>query len=281
MKIETVRVTPEKAKKWLARNHPKNRPVSWHNVQAFVNDMASGNWKLTHQAIAFDGEGFLIDGQHRLHAVINSNATVTMLVAVNEDASFHDPIDRGRPRSVAMLSGISNSLSAACKILAAFESGSVQATNRGGVPMTVSEAMQVIDHHGKYNDMIQNEPKMKAIVGGLRAACIWMMPIEPKKTLEFLAKVQNGEMIQKGDPPYAYRNWRDRTAGITSMEMALAALNCLRYSIQGLQLASVYTGEMGYRASCAKRRVLRVPNTPGANQVAGVSWAVGKNEDVT
>src|SRR5271166_4925370 len=105
MRSEVVSVTPELAKRWLGKNHPGNRPVAWSRVASFANDMRDGNWKLTHQAIGFDGSDMLIDGQHRLEAVVQSGVTVQMLVVRNRVGDFHDPIDRGAPRSLALLMG--------------------------------------------------------------------------------------------------------------------------------------------------------------------------------
>ena len=153
MKLEIIKVTPDKAKKWLAKNHPHNRSVSWNRVEAFVNDMVAGNWRLTHQGIAFDGDGYLIDGQHRLHAVVNSGKAIEMAVVTNETAGFHDPIDRGAPRSVAMLAGMKVKVAASLKVLKHLESGSVTATGRA-VPMTVAECLEIAQHHQKWLDMI-------------------------------------------------------------------------------------------------------------------------------
>ena len=41
--------------------------------------------KVTHQCIAFDKDGNLIDGQHRLAAVLQTRQTVKMTVATNMD----------------------------------------------------------------------------------------------------------------------------------------------------------------------------------------------------
>jgi hypothetical protein len=62
---EIVVVTPELASKWLARNK-KNRRVYQGRVALYASQMASGEWHLTHQGIAFDELGNLVDGQHRL-----------------------------------------------------------------------------------------------------------------------------------------------------------------------------------------------------------------------
>ena len=81
--VYTVDVTPELAESWLAGTDVC-RPVLNRHVEKFAAEMTAGRWRLTHQGIAFDTEGKLIDGRHRLLAVIRSGATVPMLVVVDE-----------------------------------------------------------------------------------------------------------------------------------------------------------------------------------------------------
>jgi hypothetical protein len=94
-----VNVTPEIAKQWLVNNN-FNRPLKPRLVDNYVRQILNGNWRRTHQGIAFDAEGVLLDGQHRLLAVINSGQTVTMLVFLNENQAAHESIDGGKVRSV-------------------------------------------------------------------------------------------------------------------------------------------------------------------------------------
>lgn len=84
MQIFVVPVTPALAEQWLARN-TKNRNLKPTRVKLYADDMARGNWRLTHEGIAFDCHGALVDGQHRLRAVIKSGQTVLMLVVANVD----------------------------------------------------------------------------------------------------------------------------------------------------------------------------------------------------
>lgn len=60
-----------------------NRPMQNKRVNQYAADMLAGRWILTHQGIAFDCEGNLIDGQHRLQAVVRSGKAVYMVVAYN------------------------------------------------------------------------------------------------------------------------------------------------------------------------------------------------------
>lgn len=73
------RITPALAAAYLATQRI-NREVRAAHVRLLAEEMMSGNFVLTHQGIAFDERGAMIDGQHRLEAVLASNVTVPMLV---------------------------------------------------------------------------------------------------------------------------------------------------------------------------------------------------------
>lgn len=69
---EMVDVTPEIAAAWLERN-TVNRPLRRVVVDRYASDMSAGRWiHSPDNIIAFDSDGNLIGGQHRLHAVIKS-----------------------------------------------------------------------------------------------------------------------------------------------------------------------------------------------------------------
>ena len=72
-------ITPERASEWLAAN-TTNRPVSKAVVRSFAQAMRRGEWMVTHQGIAFDTQGVLVDGQHRLAAIIEADRPVELTV---------------------------------------------------------------------------------------------------------------------------------------------------------------------------------------------------------
>lgn len=95
-----VMVDPDTAMIWLRRNR-HNRKVSNGTVQRYADDMLAGNWPYTHQGIAFDRYGELLDGQHRLHAIIASGCTIPMQVSVNMPPEVKRAIDQGKSRTCA------------------------------------------------------------------------------------------------------------------------------------------------------------------------------------
>lgn len=98
--MELAQVDPNTALKWLGKNRG-NRQISAAVVNRYASDMRNGRWKPTFQGIAFDSDGYLLDGQHRLHAVVRADCTVTMAVFRGCDRSSFDCLDIGKSRSVA------------------------------------------------------------------------------------------------------------------------------------------------------------------------------------
>ena len=97
--FEVMQVTPDIALSILTNKNCKNRNISKANLRNLTNAMLNGEWKLTNQGISFDREGNLLDGQHRLQAVIESEVTCPMLVGKNMDASIFNCIDTGKART--------------------------------------------------------------------------------------------------------------------------------------------------------------------------------------
>lgn len=89
-------VTPEMASRWLKLNL-NNRTVNHNNVDAIAKDILSNDWDTTHQGIAIAADGTIIDGQHRLLAIVKANKSVKMWVLQNAVKSTH--IDSGLKRS--------------------------------------------------------------------------------------------------------------------------------------------------------------------------------------
>lgn len=101
MKSEIILITPEMAKNWLLcvdANH-KNRNIRKNVVSKYARDMKRGGWKLTHQGIAFDVNGHLRDGQHRLSAIVEAGVPVRMLVTFDLEECSYEQIDTNLART--------------------------------------------------------------------------------------------------------------------------------------------------------------------------------------
>lgn len=101
MKSKVVMVDPSLAAAWLTKNAQNNRPMRKTTVANYAEQMQAGQWQLTHQGVAFGVNGALIDGQHRLAAIVQANVIVPMMVTVNAPLTSFEMLDCGVKRTVA------------------------------------------------------------------------------------------------------------------------------------------------------------------------------------
>lgn len=97
---QAMAVTPELAREFLKTNST-NRPLKRGTVQRYAQMMRNGEWRLTPQSVVFDTNGVLINGQHTLHAVIESGTTVQLMVSRGWPAETFAVLDRGANRTAA------------------------------------------------------------------------------------------------------------------------------------------------------------------------------------
>ena len=100
VRSRVVAITPARAAELLAANST-NRPVSKAVVRGFAEAMRRGEWMVTHQGIAFDTRGVLVDGQHRLAAIIEADRPVELTVFTEVGEGTFDVLDIGKRRSAA------------------------------------------------------------------------------------------------------------------------------------------------------------------------------------
>jgi len=98
--INIVTVTPELATEYLERNYRNNRSVNKTRVEAYAADMRADKWTFTGEALKFAEDGTLIDGQHRLSAIVAAGIPVDMLIIEGVEAGAVTNMDTNMPRSL-------------------------------------------------------------------------------------------------------------------------------------------------------------------------------------
>lgn len=97
-----VIVTPSMARQWLDKNADNNRPLKRSKIPGYARDMLAGHWRNdTGETIKFDPDGYLIDGQNRLTAVVLAGVPVTFAVMRNVPREAMIVMDSGTPRSAS------------------------------------------------------------------------------------------------------------------------------------------------------------------------------------
>ncbi len=100
-----VEITPEIAASYLQCNSERQRKISRNTVEKYANDLLNGRWRTNGGPIRFDWDGNLIDGQHRLTAVVETGVSITEFVIWNLDPKAFETIDQGRVRSLGTVIG--------------------------------------------------------------------------------------------------------------------------------------------------------------------------------
>jgi hypothetical protein len=94
-RLETI--TPKKAAEFLTHN-VSNRPLSPGRIDTLSEAIVAGQYRVNGDAIKFDTDGNLIDGQHRCHAVLVANKSIETYVCRGVEPCAFDTIDNVNPR---------------------------------------------------------------------------------------------------------------------------------------------------------------------------------------
>lgn len=99
IKITKELITPEIASRLIEKNQ-FNRRVAKPTVKLYANDMAAGRWMSdTAEMIKISKDGRILDGQHRLLAVIQSGCPIVFHIAHNVNDTVFEVLDTGKKRN--------------------------------------------------------------------------------------------------------------------------------------------------------------------------------------
>jgi hypothetical protein len=217
--VEIVQVTPAIAAEWLALNI-HNRHPRRNVVMAYAADMGDGYWQFTGDPIRFDKDGRLIDGQHRLAAVIEADVTLPMLVIRGLDAAAQEAIDGGAKRmfaDVLKLRGEVNStnLAAVIRRVALWEAGA-RASERN-VQATNAQMSVTLEKHPWLRDIVVPGKRVaddSGLTPSVAGLCWWLFTrIDGEDADTFMARLRDGQNLAKGDPVYELRKAIGKTQG--------------------------------------------------------------------
>jgi hypothetical protein len=93
----------ERARELLANNNA-NRPLRKSVIRAYAAEMIAGRWKDSPQPVIVDTNGNLIDGQHRMTAVVeaakkNPGVTIRCVLIGGVSGDLFDVLDQGVTRT--------------------------------------------------------------------------------------------------------------------------------------------------------------------------------------
>lgn len=213
--IETI--TPAVASKMLLQN-THNRPLSRATVRLYSEAMQRGEWD-GHSQIVFSENGELLDGQHRLAAVVDSGVTITAVVLRGAPTGAQETIDTGKKRSFAnvlTLRGEQNATSVAASTR--FVQRAMQGDLRNNKPATNKQLLAVLDEHPGIRDFatfpgLKQLPKI-GIGIPMSVACgsrYLFSLVDGEDAEAFFAALASGADLQPGSPILALRQKLEQT----------------------------------------------------------------------
>lgn len=136
------------ARMYLESCSRDNRTINRNRVLFYAKQMKEGKWQLNGETIIFSDHNVLLNGYHRMNAVIEAGLSVEFLVVRGISEEAFRTIDTGKPRStgdIYKMSDILNATSVAAIVRKYFmlSSGSSTATHDNNQPqdkMKVSNA---------------------------------------------------------------------------------------------------------------------------------------------
>lgn len=208
MKTSNEKFTPAMASNVLESHNPRNRNVSESTVQAYANDMKNGRWLVTHQGLAFDENEDLIDGQHRLWAVIFANVTVefqvTRGIPVQEVRNGvvlkpMDVIDSGRVRTTGQKMTLAHGIKNGNQVAAAVRGivGILDPTLRFK-KMSTSNSLFIYEQYGKDIEAILEVLDSRKRVSHITGPMALYHAAEPAKSVELCQQISTLENLSSG-----------------------------------------------------------------------------------
>ena len=256
MKTTIKEITPQWAAEVLKDRNPKNRNLSESFVDKLARDIKSNGWILTHQGIAFDEHGNLIDGQHRLTAIVRANVSVRSLVTTGVPHSQRcngivlqtfEAIDSGKPRSTGQMIAMSgwpngNKVAAVVRSLGNWASGSEE-----WIAMSTAQTEKVLSKCGKSVDWVVRNSSGNGLVkisAGLRAPIAIYHTVKPDMAEMFLEKLTGLDGVKKTDPAFALATWSGNHAGeCNKVSACKVAASAVWHADQGNSVGKLYASE--------------------------------------
>ena len=216
VKIETV--TPAQAKKWLEGN-VDNRKLRESRVLYLARILKDEEWELTGDAIVFDDQGVLINGQHRLTAVVIADKPARFIILRGVPTKAQEVMDQNLSRSVAdqlQRRGVAypHVIASALKWLYQFnymeETGNIHYSDTSMHP-SLRQLLHIFDENLELVDEVAGTSKLtyhlKVRPGPTLAAKHRLIQIEPEEAEIFFKHLAEGVGLAKDDPIRRLREW--------------------------------------------------------------------------
>ena len=210
-------VSPAMAGGWLTspETNGPNRPLNTKIVKRYARAIENDAWLPTGEAIKFAETGQLLDGQHRLGAIVLADKPVEMLVVRGLPLEAQTVMDTGRQRAasdVLAMHGYRNgkTLAAAAKILWVIERDGSLPSAQQQLEVTNDEVLDYVENHPELvstADVVVSNHRRSYLCtpANYLAAMVLMMRVDGDAAMEFHEAFRSGAGLQAGNPIHTLR----------------------------------------------------------------------------
>jgi hypothetical protein len=161
-------ITPAAAEKMLERN-TRNRSLRPDYVRQLAGAMERQEWVVNGQPIQLAEDGTLLNGQHRLSAVVQSGVTVPIFVVRGLPTSSLKTMDVGTRRNLSDVLGLhghmdATNLAAALGLLHRYRSGA-RLEYSGRTAPTVTQALSLLEEEPDIKDAVTEARRIYRVTG--------------------------------------------------------------------------------------------------------------------
>lgn len=252
---ETIRIeemSPQRAAKILEKNNA-NRRVREILVQEIERAIAAGHWYLTGDTIKLASDGSVIDGQHRLLAIVRSGKAVRVAIARGIDKGAQVAVDRGRSRTLGddlrMAGHVNyNTLAATCALRMRWDAGGRSGASFNVSRATYDDAKEIIKRvpHIERSVAMCTDRRLTKLVGGSVAAMchsVWY-ELDKQAADVVIEDMASGVGLRVRDPILALRERliESRASRVTFRKGDVIAMMMRSWNarIEGRDVSRVY-----------------------------------------
>lgn len=244
MRTKEIEVTPEWAtkkinehEKMIADGVIRQRPVNKRKVSTYASDMKGGKWGLSHESIAFDENGVLLDGLKRLWAVRKADVPVVMRVTTGVPSKTNgvitmDIINTGQGRSLAHQMHIVHGISSPTQVAAIVRNIGLVYSSDSDLRLSVSQALDVMDLHEPAISMLFGiTTHSRQRTGPILAPMAVYYMTHPEKAKAFAVSFLTKEELKKGSPVLALIKWMEKNPHVGGRDYIMARLRTVSHCI--------------------------------------------------
>jgi hypothetical protein len=177
--------------------------------------MQRGEWELNGETIKIADDGTLLDGQHRLEAVLHSGATIESVVVRGLPMIAQDTIDTGRRRRLADVLSLegypdANALAAALNVLHRYRNNQRIDYSRSTAP-TAQQALALLAANEGLMESVRVARKVTKQIGGsigvFAALHHEFGRVDRAAADDFFMRLDDGVSLSRSDPVRHLRNY--------------------------------------------------------------------------